>query len=133
MKKFFFAVAAFMFSLSAFAGDKTVTGVDGVKTLGTENLLAVRSVGSSAEALYPNGGWQAIADNALKQKAAELVAKCGPACVTVDGNYGITAVAVGRSNGITCGGVGSKSVIGLPGQGQPLEIEDGCAFWQKAK
>lgn len=129
-KKISVLLAPLVLSSAVVAGPQTVTGVDGVKTLGTGALLAVRSVGGNAEALFTIG-WQPIADDAARSKAAELITKCGAACVTVDGNYGISAVAVGRSNGVYC--INGKSTIAFPNLGQPVEIFDSCAFWQKAK
>lgn len=129
MKKAIFAVLAMACSMFGAVQAQTVVGSDGVKVLGGDTLLAVRANGSNAEAMYA-GAWQPIADSG-GTKVAKLIAACGAACITVDGNYGIAAVAVGRSNGVYC--ISNKSTIAFPNSGQPIEIADSCAFWQKVK
>jgi hypothetical protein len=102
-----------------------------VKVLGADSLLAIGTDAFGAtQALY-SSGYQPLADDAAKTKLNKLITQCGAACVTVDGSYSIKAVAVGRSSGVTC--VSNKSTIGFPNAGQPVEIADSCAFWQKVK
>ncbi len=125
-------VAAAMFALAGSACAQTVVSADGAKVLGTHSMLAVYKDPNSAKAwaLY-GSGWQDLADTPTRTKYAALLAGCGSRCVLVDGDATGLAIAAADSNGIYCSG--GKSLVGFSNRGQPMELNDGCAFWTKAK
>lgn len=128
MKKFFFAVMAFVLSLSAIAAPGVLTGTDNTGNTVTVGVSKVVRYSHSAGILTyktaPNGSVYTLSDTNGKNRD-KLAANFGTNAITYNGEtYNAARMTTSCPSG--------NSQVSYDGIAQTEFWSDGCAFWQLA-